>query len=54
MHSVAGRGLPGGKSLFLVRPRKRNQKEGRPNIPETSENQACRTGVEEFASLLLF
>ncbi len=48
MYAGAGRGLPGGKSLFLARPRKRNQKEGRPNIPETSENlptTCCVSGL---------
>ena len=49
---TAGRGLPGGKSLFLFRQEK-GSKEGDPDIPEDPDTQHCRVGVAELAPLLL-
>jgi hypothetical protein len=49
---TAGRGLPGGKSLFLSRQEK-GPKEGDPDIPEVSDTQPCWVGVAELAPLLL-
>jgi hypothetical protein len=40
---TAGRGLPGGKFLFLFRQEK-EPKEGDPDIPEISDTQRCRVG----------
>ena len=49
---AAGRGLPGGKSLFLFRQEK-GPKEGDPDIPDDPDTQRCLAGGAELAPLLL-
>jgi hypothetical protein len=51
---IVGRGLPGGKFLFLSRQEKK-PKEGDPNIPalRLPDSQACQAGGEELAPHLL-
>ena len=49
---TAGRGLPGGNSLFLCRQEK-EAKEGDPDIPDDPDTQRCQVGGAELAPLLL-
>jgi len=51
---TVGRGLPGGKSLFLFAQEK-EPKEGHPDITalRVPESRTCRVGGEEPAPLLL-